>query len=289
MDPNIVVLAAGLSSRMRNAVEGGEGVDAELLHQARVGVKAMLGVGRGARPFMDYLLMSFSRAGYRDVVVVVGDHDDSIRGYYENRGGRDRFPDLRLSFTVQPIPAGRTRPLGTADALERALLAAPRWEGRKLTVCNADNLYSDGAHRMLLADPHAGAMIDYDRSALRFSAERIGQFSVIRKDAEGFLREIIEKPTPGQIERATEPGGRVGVSMNIFRFSYDAVLPCLREVPLHPVRQEKELPVAVQCLVARDSRGMFTIPRSEHVVDLTSPSDIPVVRDYLAKEFPGLG
>jgi NDP-sugar pyrophosphorylase family protein len=274
---------------MRNTAEAGGAVDAALLHQARAGVKAMLGVGPGARPFMDYLLLSLSRAGYRDVMIVVGDHDDSIRGYYEIRGGKDRFPDLRLSFTGQPIPAGRTKPMGTADALERALLAAPRWQGRKLTVCNADNLYSERAHRMLLEDRHAGAMIDYDRSALRFSPERIEQFSVIRKDAEGFLREIIEKPTPEQIERAAEPGGRVGVSMNIFRFSYDAVLPCLREVPVHAVRQEKELPVAVQCLVTRDSRGMFTIPLSEHVVDLTSPSDIPAVRAWLEREFPRFG
>jgi hypothetical protein len=62
--------------------------------------------------------------------------------------------------------------------------------------------------------------------------------------------------------------------MNMFRFSYDLLLPCVERVPMNPVRQEKELPEAVRMMLADRPRSMFTIPLSEHVPDLTSPSDI---------------
>ena len=286
MDPNIVVLAAGVSSRMKNSARDAGSVDPLLLREAASKAKSMLGVGRGGRPFMDYVLRSISRAGYRDVVLVVGEHDNSIRGYYEEQGGIDRFPDLRLTFVVQPKPPGRTKPLGTADALYCSLVAVPRWRGYKFTVCNSDNLYAGTALRLLLEDTHPNAMIDYDRSALRFPPERIEHFSVIKKDQAGFLIDITEKPTPDDIAAARDAGGRIGVSMNLFRFSYDVILPCLEKEPLHPVRLEKELPGAVRRMVRANPRTMFTIPLSEHVIDLTSASDIPAVQAYLDGEFP---
>jgi NDP-sugar pyrophosphorylase family protein len=286
MDPNIVVLAGGRSSRMNTPASGGQGVELRLRRRMGSQAKSMLGVGRGERPFMDYILLNVARSGYRDVVIVVGDEDDSIRERYEDRGGAAEFPDLRLTFVQQPIPAGRTKPLGTADALYRALAAMPRWRGSKCTVCNSDNLYSLRALRLLLQDTHAGAMIDYDRSALKFPPERFAHFSVITKDAGGFLREITEKPSPEEVAAAADAGGRVGVSMNIFRFTCDVISPFLEGVPLHPVRNEQELPVAVRNLVHRDPRAMYTIPLSEHVIDLTSPEDIPHVRSYLEEHFP---
>jgi len=56
---------------------------------------------------------------------------------------------------------------------------------------------------------------------------------------------------------------------------------------LHPIRQEKELPAAVKMMIADHPRSVFTVPLSEHVIDLTSQSDIPAVQEYLEKEFPG--
>lgn len=286
MDPNIVFLAGGASSRMKHPSPAVRAVDPLLLRQAATGPKSMLGVGPGARPFMDYLLLSAFRAGYRDVVVVVGEHDDSIRSHYREERAEKMFPGLRLTFVAQPVPAGRTKPLGTADALHRALTAMDRWQGQKCTVCNSDNLYSLRALRLLGEDGHAGAMIDYDRAALRFPSERIAHFAVIRKDVLGFLRDITEKPSPAEIVAASDREGRVGVSMNIFRFTCATILPVLATTPIHPVRGERELPVAVKHLVRKDPHAIFTIPLSEHVVDLTSPDDIPAVQAALAQEFP---
>jgi glucose-1-phosphate adenylyltransferase len=261
-------------------------LDATLQKEVESKSKAMLGIGDHARPFLDYVLYNIQEAGYRNVVIVIGERDPSIQEYYENDGGKSQFPFLSISYAVQPIPEGRTKPLGTADALLRALQSKTEWKGQQCTVCNSDNLYSVNALQLLLHDSQPNSMIDYDRAALQFEQSRIEAFSVIKKNGEGFLMDIIEKPTPVQIASAKDSNGRVGVSMNLFRFSYDVILPFLESVPLHPVRQEKELPEAVRMMVATNSKAMWTIPISEHVIDLTSQSDIPAVREYLQKDFP---
>ena len=286
MDPNIVILAGGVSSRMKKQASQTLDVDPSLLRDAGIKAKAMLGVGGGSRPFLDYLLSHISRAGYKNVVIVVSDRDPSIRDHYEHNGAARQFKGFNFTYAVQPIPAGRTKPLGTADALLHGLKAGSQWKGQAVTVVNSDNLYSIEVLRLLLADKHPNALIDYDRSALKFDQDRIAQFAVIRKDPEGFLQDIIEKPGPLQIDAAADKHGRVGVSMNIFRFSYDMILPCLEAVPLNPQRQEKELPTAVKMMVNEHPRSVYTIPISEHVIDLTSQVDIPAVKQYLAKEFP---
>jgi glucose-1-phosphate adenylyltransferase len=266
---------------MKKALSTAAGLDPSLLKDAQQKSKSMIGVGRDSRPFLDYLLANIVRAGYRDLVIVVGERDHSIREYYERSENARRFSDLAISYAVQSIPAGREKPLGTADALLQALKSMPSWKGQRLTVINSDNLYSVKALTLLRSDTHDNAMIDYDRSALQFEPERIEKFAVIQKDEEGFLVDVIEKPSHEEIARASDARGRVGVSMNCFRFSYDMIYPFVENVPLNPVRQEKELPAAVMMMIRRHPRSMFTIPLSEHVPDLTSPADILRVRTDL--------
>lgn len=270
---------------MKKSLPDSKPLDLALLRDAAGKSKAMIGVGENFRPFLDYLLYNISAAGYRNIVIVIGDKDDSIRAYYEKGDGAKQFQSLNVSYAVQPIPGGRQKPLGTAEALWRALKSMLSWRGQSFTVCNSDNLYSRTALGLMLADTHANAMIDYDRAALQFASERIAQFAVIEKNAQGFLRDIFEKPSPDEMAHAADKNGRIGVSMNIFRLAYDQILPCLETVPLHPVRQEKELPAAVKMLVDQNPQAVFTIPRSEHVPDLTTPSDILPVKEYLQREF----
>jgi NDP-sugar pyrophosphorylase family protein len=281
MDPNIVILAAGVSSRMKKSTESASSVDAMLSDDARTKPKSMIGVGTDRRPFLDFLLSNVREAGYRDVVLVLGEGDHATREYYFPPGRPVRFPGLLLTSVLQAIPPGRKKPLGTADALLGALKARADWKGKKFTVCNSDNLYSVRALRLLLENPRECALIDYDRAALRFEQSRFEQFSVIWKDANGCLTRITEKPSAGELAAAPDPTGRIGVSMNIFRFSYDRIIPFLEQVPLHPVRAEKELPVAVMMLVERHPGSVMTIQLSEHVPDLTYLSDIGQVQEYL--------
>src|SRR5258708_15375713 len=140
---NIVVLAGGISSRMKQ--HSPNLLDADLKKDAETKSKAMIGVGEGKRPFLDYLLRNIFRAGYDDAVIVVNDRDTMIREYYLTSGATGKkkwFEGLKISFAVQTIPPQRNKPLGTADALLEALLSKPEWKGKNFTVCNSDNLYS---------------------------------------------------------------------------------------------------------------------------------------------------
>ena len=261
-------------------------VDARVALEIKSKPKAMLTVGNGPRPFLDYLLFNAEKSGHTQVAIVVGEGDNSIRQYYEEDGGAKQFRNLAICYLVQEIPIGRVKPLGTADALLQALRALRHWRGKRFTVCNADNLYSVAALTLLLNDQHDNAMIDYDRAALEFSEERIAQFAVTVKSKNGYLSDIIEKPSSGEVGGAQDEHGRIGVSMNIWRFKYEHILPFLESLPVHPVRQEKELPVAVKAMIAAHPLSVFAIPLAEHVIDLTTQSDIAIVQDYLRREFP---
>jgi len=285
MTTKIVILAGGISSRMRNSAVPGPGVDAEMLVHAREKAKTMLPVGSASRPFLDYLLYNIEQAGYREVVIVTGEADRSIRGHYEDGGGAADFPMLSISYVTQGIPSGRVKPAGTADALATALLARPAWRGKKFTVCNSDNLYSTGVLAMLLNEPHPNAMVEYDRDALGFEPERTMEFSVVRHDARGYLTDIVEKPSATEIDAARDERGRVGVSMNIFLLSYDDILPVLQSTPLHPVRDEKELPAAVRALASSRPGSVRALTVAESVPDLTTITDIGELFGRLGSPF----
>ena len=72
-----MIMAAGVSSRMRKSAEAEN--SSELAKEAQVKPKMMLEVGEDSRPFMDYLLFNVRDAGYRDVLLIVNDKDDSVR------------------------------------------------------------------------------------------------------------------------------------------------------------------------------------------------------------------
>jgi len=279
MKQNLIILAAGISSRMKNSAPGAD-LDNNLEQEANLKPKAMLSIGQGGRPFLDYLLFNASQAGYKNVVIVINERDNFTVNYYEGQN----MQGLNLSFAVQTIPQGREKPLGTADALLQGLLANKEWAGQKFTVCNSDNLYSVEVFKKLLQDNHLCALIDYDRDGLGVEQERVNAFSVIHKNGDGFLLDIVEKPDFKQVEEARSQAGRVGVSMNIFSMDYDTILPALINCPLHPVRLEKELPTAVRLMINKNPQAMFSLPVSEPVPDLTSKADILKVQAFLEQQ-----
>ncbi len=56
-------------------------------------------------------------------------------------------------------------------------------------------------------------------------------------------------------------------------------------MPLNPVRQEKELPDAMNMMVREHPKSLFAYPLSEHVPDLTDKRDILPVKKYLEESY----
>jgi glucose-1-phosphate thymidylyltransferase/glucose-1-phosphate adenylyltransferase len=159
------------------------------------------------------------------------------------------------------------------------------WQKGRVIVCNSDNLYSVNALKTLWNSDETQALISYHRDSLLYPAERISAFALIRTDSEGYLLEIIEKPTKEQADELMAQLGRLGVSMNIFVFEASAFLPYLEKTPFHPVRNEKELPTSVAMYGEGTGKGFFAIPLAENVPDLTSKEDILVMQKYLEETY----
>jgi glucose-1-phosphate adenylyltransferase len=282
MDGRLILLAGGISSRMKNSADNAE--DSHATEDVNSKAKSMIRLGQTNRPFLDYLLINVEKAGYRDVTIVINEYDDSIKDYYGNNEANE-FNSMTISYAVQTIPAGRDKPLGTADALLAGLLSRPDWKGKKFTVCNSDNLYSQKAFRLMLESNHENAMVDYARDGFNFEAGRVEKFALTKKDSSNFLIDIVEKPSDKGSMEFRSGHGSDGVSMNIWMFSYDIILPFLESVELHPVRKEKEIPAAVKNMIKDNPEALYAYPLSEHVPDLTSRDDIELVKKYIDAEF----
>lgn len=281
----LVILAGGISSRMKKPSAVQLNLDAHLIEDADRKTKSMIGVGKDYRPFLDYLLYNARESGYTDIVIVIGEKDNSIKAYYGSKDSDNEFFGLKISYAVQPIPEGRTKPYGTADALWWGLKSRKDWIGKKFTVCNSDNLYSQKALKIMLNSEYPGALIDYNRSALEFDLSRIEKFAITVKNKNGYLIDIIEKPSAEIIQKILIQDGYLGVSMNIFSLDYDLILPILENLEPNPERDEKELPDAVKTLANKIENSVFAFPLSEHVPDLTSKEDIQQVKEYLEKYY----
>ena len=71
MHTTLVILAAGASSRMKKS-EATSGLSAAKIEKANSVSKALIGVGTNDRPLLDFLLLYAKKAGYTDVILVVG-------------------------------------------------------------------------------------------------------------------------------------------------------------------------------------------------------------------------
>ena len=108
----LVILAGGISSRMKIPMNKSAPIATRMITDADQKSKGMIGVGKDYRPFLDYILYNAKNTGYSDIVIVIGESDNSIREYYGSSEKNNTFNGLNISYAIQPIPKGRNKPLG---------------------------------------------------------------------------------------------------------------------------------------------------------------------------------
>ena len=278
-DKNLVIMAGGASSRMKRSLADAN-LNEDLVQTALQVHKALIPLGKKKLPLLYYLLQHALQAGYQNIYLILGEADTHFAQWYNALSLDDPLRKLTFYWVYQKIPAGYSKPLGTADALYQALTQYPLLQKQSFTVCNGDNLYDVESLRQLLASrtaPHA--LMGYDRAGLRFDQDRIAKFAVIKTDAENYLTDIIEKPALTEIDAYADTQGILRVSMNIFSFSGNKIFPYLKDCPLHPERQEKELPTAVRNSLAEDPQSIRMCPIKTHLPDLTQAEDIQAFED----------
>lgn len=260
----LIIMAAGKGSRMKASADVPEWV----LEEAASRPKAMIRIGRDRKPLLQHLVERAKEEGLWDICIVVGEHDEITRPHFDAL----RLDGIDLSFVVQTIPAGRTKPAGTAQAVQLALEAHPDWDGASVTVANGDNLPPFGMFQAMLA--YRACLPAFDRDHLGLPAGRVQAFAVISRNDEGGLARIDEKPDEATIQSAIWLDGTVRVSMNYFRVPYCDLLEAVRTVPEHPIRKEKELPVALSNWSEGHPGDLQVLPMAGAFLDLTHPQDI---------------
>lgn len=276
MTETLIILAAGASSRMRQSLE-----ERPYLSPAPFKSKALIPLGVSKRPALDYLLDHAEAAGFQQIILVVGTDSTAFRTHFGKKDSDNHYRKFRLSYAVQKVPEGRSKPLGTADAIAQALDQYPHLKEENFVVCNADNLYSTVALKTLRECPDRNAFISYDREGLSFKIDRILSFALLVQDEEGYLKDIIEKPEAHQLEGYKNRNGQLFVSMNIWKFLGKDIYFYIQKTPIHPIRDEKEIPTAALLLAKSTPRGLKGYFRKEHVPDLTSADDIVLLEKHL--------
>jgi len=267
----LIIMAAGKGSRMKAEADVPEWVRKEATSRP----KSMIRIGRDDKPLLHHLIAQSVAEGLCDICVVIAP-DDRIT---EEHFLRHPVKGAQLDFVVQHIPDGRTKPEGTAQAVQLALDAHPEWEGSSVTVANGDNLPPNG---MLMAMCKSTACLPaFDGDHLGLPAERVRAFAVIRQAEDGTVAGIEEKPKQEVVDASRWSDGTIRVSMNYFRMPWAALLEAVRSAPMHPIRQERELPVAVSLWNAQNPGKLAALPMKGAFLDLTHPQDIQAAGEAL--------
>ncbi len=274
MTKTIVVLAAGMSSRMKKSADSE--IDTKKADEANKKSKSLITFGN--KPFIYFLLKNISNAGFETVIMVVGnDHDD----FKSQIDLLDITSKLEIKYATQKIPKDRVKPFGTADAVFQTMEQIPELQNESFCVCNSDNLYSSSSFKLIKENSFENAVLAYDRDSLEFPKERVSSFSILMMDKDFNLVNFIEKPTPEQVSENLDENGKIRVSMNIFKFNGNHAFDFIKNCPINPIRIEKELPSAIVNMISDNSFYMKGIPIAEHVPDLTSKADINIIQKLI--------
>lgn len=270
----IIIMAGGASSRMKKSLHSHK-LDERTRNIAASNHKSLIPFGEKQLPLLYYQLQRIKKVNVQGVFIITPMENIGFHEFLNNSEIAKEFDSLKIELIKQHIPKRAKKPQGTADAILQALDQKIELKHNSFVVMNGDNLYSTKSLESLFSlPPSQNALIGYDRDGLHFTTDRIQKFAVLKVDPQFFLSEIIEKPSLEVIEKAKDINGKIRVSMNIFKLYGPRIYPFLEQCPIHPIRKEKELPIAIQSYVKRNKRSFLLLPLSEHVPDLTAAQDI---------------
>lgn len=230
---------------------------------ASAGTKGLIDVGR---PFLDFVISGLADAGVTEVCLVVAPGANPFRDHYAANPPKR----VKISFAIQK------EPLGTANAVA----AAGDFFAEGALVLNSDNYYPPAVLKKVLQASKTGHAVTagFDRDVLvansNIPAARVAAFALL-DEADGLLRDIVEKPTPQELARLST----AKISMNCWFFPAQIISAC-ENIELSP-RGEYEIADAVRALIAAGT-NVTVVPVAAGVLDLSRRADIPQVTQALA-------
>ena len=249
----LVVLAAGLGTRFG-------------------GIKQLAAVGPNGEAIVDALLTRASACGFANAVIVIRPEIESqVAEHFTAHPAA-----LPTRFVHQSVPAGRDKPLGTAEAVLRcrALVDGP------IAVVNADDLYPRHAFELLaahLTSSHEHALIAFRLQNTVISERPVSRAVLSFDDVTRQLQAIDER-------RAIEPAtvsDDPWVSMNMWGFQPSVMNDLARAVDrfLASGASGEVLLPDVAADLAESGVPLRVIPCDERCIGITYAEDVPIVRD----------
>ena len=222
--PTLLVMAAGMGSRYG-------------------GLKQIEAVGPSGETIIDYSIFDAMRAGFGKLVFII--RKDIEQPFKEVVGARFEkriaveyvFQELDKIPAGFSVPAGRTKPWGTTQAI----LMASDAIHEPFAVINADDFYGAESYKVMAQQLQSGsgdyAMVGF---VLRNTLSEFGTVArgVCRVGSDGYLEQVVELTAiarDGDHAKDTSSDGKVTmltgdepVSMNMFGFT-PQVFPKLQE------------------------------------------------------------
>jgi UTP-glucose-1-phosphate uridylyltransferase len=274
MQPTLLVMAAGMGSRYG-------------------GLKQIDAVGPHGEAIIDYSIHDALRAGFGKLVFVIrrdieAPFREAIGGKFEKRIAVDYvFQELDKLPDGFSIPAGRTKPWGTTQAI----LMAEEVVREPFAAINADDFYGRESFQVMADFLRAGgtdyAMVGY---TLRNTLSEHGSVSrgVCECDAADYLRAVVEltkvekRGRGAQAEDRALSGDEL-VSMNFWGFT-PALFPQLREHfnaflrrSGQELKSECYIPTTVNELVAANAAHVKVLRTPASWFGITYKEDKPLV------------
>lgn len=285
MEPILVVMAAGMGSRYG-------------------GLKQIDPVGSQGEAILDYSLFDAYEAGFRKAVIII---KEAIReDFMTTVGERLKKCPMEISYAYQElnkvpagftVPAGRTKPWGTAHAV---LCAADQIGDAPFAVINSDDYYGKSAYRELyraLAEDRPDneyCMVGYELGKTVTDHGSVAR-GVCVLDAQGFLAQIdertrIEKYVGGihfteDGEHWTDLAPETTVSMNMWGYRASFLREVKERFPgflkdaiaNNPMKGEFYLPITVKSLIAEGRATVKVLFSADKWYGVTYAADKPQV------------
>lgn len=285
MKPILVVMAAGMGSRYG-------------------GLKQIDPVGSQGEAILDYSLFDAYEAGFRKAVIII---KEAIReDFMTTVGERLKKCPMEISYAYQElnkvpagftVPAGRTKPWGTAHAV---LCAADQIGDAPFAVINSDDYYGKSAYRELyraLAEDRPDneyCMVGYELGKTVTDHGSVAR-GVCVLDAQGFLAQIdertrIEKYAGGihfteDGEHWTDLAPETTVSMNMWGYRASFLREVKERFPgfltdaiaNNPMKGEFYLPITVKSLIAEGRATVKVLFSADKWYGVTYAADKPQV------------
>lgn len=288
MKPTLLILAAGMGSRYG-------------------GLKQVDPVGPHGETIMDYAIFDALRSGFGSIVFVIRRDFESVfrktigakyAGQVEVDYAFQELDDLPVNFA---LPAGRSKPWGTAHAVRaaRSLVTTP------FAAINADDFYGHDAFARLgvflsqvdwRAKPTPFAMVGFklERTLSEHGSVARG---ICRIDGDNRLVSITEMTklvrVPGGVENRERPEtpvtltGREFASMNLWGFTpalfelLEERFPKWLDMQTPDTENEWYIPFAVDSMIRDGAAEVSVLPTDGSWFGVTYREDKPVVEEAI--------